>query len=94
VCIELKDGQRYRFLLNKSPAEIRRIKEDNLWRLLHSNSFHDAIRKDRAVTRKGKGGSNNSSPEKEPNNRYVILLRGFLSYWLQKKFSSLGVVDD
>ena len=32
--------------------------------------------------------------DEEEGDRYVLILRGFLNYWLQKKYSSLGVKED
>ena len=66
---------------NKTRSEVRRIKGDNLWRVLQSNKFQ------RMLQEGGKDGEKNDS-------RYVLILRGFLSYWLQKKYSTLGVCEE
>ena len=84
VCIELGDGQRHKFLQGKSKNEVKRVKEDNLWRLVHCNPFQDHFRKRKNVP----------PSQQEPANRYVVVLRGFLNYWIQKKYSRLGVSDD
>ena len=43
-----------------------------------------------------RGGNfeNSSHQKKEPSNRFIVILRGFLSYWLQKKHSILGVKEN
>ena len=39
VCIELGDGKRHKFLKGRTQGEQKRIKEDNLWRVVHCNPF-------------------------------------------------------
>ena len=45
VAIELADGKRDKFLQEKTAGDVKHIKEDNLWRMLHSNCFIDAFQK-------------------------------------------------
>ena len=44
--------------------------------------------------KRGLDGDLEGSPNRKPANRYVVIMRGFLSYWLQKKFSHLGVDEE
>ena len=50
VCIELDDGKRHNFLKGRTQGELKRIKEDNLWRVVHCNPFQDHFRKDKSAT--------------------------------------------
>ena len=39
-------------------------------------------------------GDLEGSPNRKTANRYVVIMRGFLSYWHQKKYSHLGVDEE
>lgn len=70
VCIELANGKRNNFMREKTPGEVKKIKEDSLWNVLYSNAFMDAFKKDFGST------------GNQPTSRYVVIMRGFLSYWM------------
>lgn len=74
-----------RFLNNLPLKTVKRLKDDKLWNVINSNSFQQAIKKESAYS---------SDISQEPANKYIVVLRGFLSYWLQKKYSSLGVNEN